>query len=265
MDVHAVEWAHMRKKHSGRELVALLACALAILAVGQAHAQTASRIGVSFEAASVWSARNDVRIPPDTGTEFSIVDLIGSGPAGAVRTEVTIQLAARHGLRFVHAPLRVTGRGTPSTPISFAGRQFAPVPTDAEYQFSSYRAIYRYRLYDGATWRWHVGFTGFVRDARIALIQPGTTAEDTDVGFVPLGHVGAEARLADRWSMVMELDGAAAPQGRAFDFSAILNYQPTPRWTVGAGYRTIEGGADVEQVFTFAWLNAAIVRVGVRF
>ena len=127
---------------------------LAVAPLGQAHAQTGSRIGVSFEAASVWSARNDVRIPPDTGTEFSIVDLIGSGPSGAVRTEVIVQLAHRHGLRFVYAPLRVTGRGTPSTPISFAGRQFAPVSTDAEYQFSSYRATYRYRLYDGATWRW---------------------------------------------------------------------------------------------------------------
>lgn len=247
---------------------AFLACSLAMLAVapvGHAYAQTGSRIGVSFEVASVWSARNDVRIPPDTGTEFSIVDLIGSGPSGAVRTEVTIRLARRHGLRFVHAPLRVTGRGTPSTPVSFAGRQFAPVPTDAEYQFSSYRATYRYRLYDGATWRWQVGFTGFVRDARIALTQAGTAAEDTDVGFVPLGHVGAEARLADRWRVAVEIDGAAAPQGRAFDFAATLNYEPTPRWTVGAGYRTIEGGADVDEVFTFAWLNAAIVRAGVRF
>ena len=63
----------------------------------------------------------------------------------------------------------------------------------------------------------------------------------------------------------MEIDGAAAPQGRAFDFAATLNYEPTPRWTVGAGYRTIEGGADVDEVFTFAWLNAAIVRAGVRF
>jgi hypothetical protein len=63
----------------------------------------------------------------------------------------------------------------------------------------------------------------------------------------------------------MELDGAAAPQGRAFDFSATVNYQPTPRWIVAVGYRTIEGGADVDEVFTFAWLNAAIARVGVRF
>jgi hypothetical protein len=34
---------------------------------------------------------------------------------------------------------------------------------------------------------------------------------------------------------------------------------------VAFGYRTIEGGADVDQVYTFAWINAAVVRVGVGF
>jgi hypothetical protein len=29
--------------------------------------------------------------------------------------------------------------------------------------------------------------------------------------------------------------------------------------------RTIEGGADVDTVYTFAWLNAAVGGMGVRF
>ena len=82
-----------------------------------------------------------------------------------------------------------------------------------------------------------MGFTGFVRDARIALTQAGTAAEDTDV---------ASCR------------SATSAQRRGWQIAGEW------RWTVGAGYRTIEGGADVE-VFTFAWLNAAIVRAGVRF
>lgn len=249
-----------------RRLVAALIGALAVMAPGGgAYAQTTPRFGLSVEGAAVWSNRNDVRIPPDTGTEFSIVDLIGSGPAGALRAEATVEIAARHGLKFVYAPLRVTGRGTPAVPIAFAGGQFTTVPTDAEYKFSSYRATYRYRVYHGDRWTWRVGFTGFVRDARVALSQPGVAAEDTDVGFVPLGHVSGAARLGDRWTLALELDGAAAPQGRAFDFSAFLDYRVRDRWTLGAGYRTIEGGADVEEVFTFAWLNAAVGRVGFRF
>ena len=232
---------------------------------GEARAQSGPRFTAIVEGSAIWSSRNDVRIPPDTGTEFSIVDLIGSGPTGGVRLEATFQAAERHGLKFVYAPLRVTGRGTPSLPISFAGEAFTTTPAEAHYQFDSYRATYRYRVFDGDTWRWDVGFTGFVRDARIALAQAGTAAEDADVGFVPLGHIRGDARPRDRWTLALELDGAAAPQGRAFDFSATVNYQPTPRWIVAVGYRTIEGGADVDDVFTFAWLNATTVRVGVRF
>jgi hypothetical protein len=161
--------------------------------------------------------------------------------------------------------LEITGRGTPASAITFAGETFAAIPTDAVYKFSNYRATYRYRIFEGDRWRWYVGFTGFVRDARIALSQDGRAAEDSDVGFVPLGHVRGEGRISDRWRFALEFDAAAAPQGRALDLSATVNYSPTPRWTVGAGYRTIEGGADVTTVYTFAWLNAAIARVGLRF
>jgi hypothetical protein len=120
-------------------------------------------------------------------------------------------------------------------------------------------------VYQGPTWTWRLGFTGFVRDARIALTQGDRTAEDTDVGFVPLGHVSADARLSARWSAALVLDASAAPQGRAIDLAATLEYRPTPRWRVFGGYRTIEGGADVDSVFAFAWLNAVVGGIGVRF
>lgn len=223
------------------------------------------RVGLTVEGLGLWQERNDVRIPPNTGTPFSIVDLIGRAPTPSIRGELTIDVTERQELRVVYAPLRVTGRGTPAAPIAFAGGLFAPSPTDAEYQFSSYRGTWRYRVYQGGTWTWRVGATAFIRDARITLAQPGQAAQDADVGFVPLGHVSADARLSNRWHVAFDLDGSAAPQGRAFDFSATLNYRPVPRLTLSAGYRTIEGGADVDSVFAFAWLNAAVARLGVRF
>jgi hypothetical protein len=249
-----------------RTMVCGLVAALVMATMpGDAAAQPPRRFSLSVEGGSLWSARNDVRIPPDTGTEFSLAELIGSRSTGVVRIEVTADLTERHGVRFVYAPLRVTGRGISDAEIRFAGGVFGPAPTDAEYQFTSYRATYRYRIHDGATWRWHVGFTGFVRDARIALSQPAQAAEDTDVGFVPLGYLSAEARLTDRWRFGFDVDGSAAPQGRAFDVAAGVTYQPASPWEVGFGWRTIEGGADVSSVYTFAWLNAAVARVTVHF
>jgi hypothetical protein len=245
----------------------LQACLVVVFAAGSASAQTSppGRISLTVEGLNVWQQRNDVRIPPDTGTEFSLVDLIGSCPTPSVRVMGTADVTDRQQVRFVYAPLRLSGRGTPAMPIAFAGTTFAPAPTEAVYQFGSYRGTWSYRVYQGPTWTWRIGFTGFVRDARVALNQGDRTAEDTDVGFVPLGHVSADARLAERWSAALVLDGSAAPQGRAIDFAATLEYRPAPRWTVFGGYRTIEGGADVDTVYAFAWLNAVVSGIGVRF
>jgi hypothetical protein len=37
------------------------------------------------------------------------------------------------------------------------------------------------------------------------------------------------------------------------------------RWTVTGGYRLVEGGADVDQVYNFAWFNYAVVSGIYRF
>jgi hypothetical protein len=245
----------------------LRVCLVVLFAAGSASAQTSSpgRIGITVEGQNVWQQRNDVRIPPDTGTAFSLVDLVGSSPTPSVRVTATADVTERQQVRFVYAPLQLSGRGTPEMPIAFAGTTFAPVPTEAVYKFSSYRGTWSYRVYQGPTWTWRIGFTGFVRDARVALTQSDRTAEDTDVGFVPLGHVSADARLSARWSAGLVLDGSAAPQGRAIDFAATLEYRPASRWRVFGGYRTTEGGADVDTVYAFAWLNAVIGGISVRF
>ena len=234
-------------------------------AAGFAQAASAGRAALAIEGAYFTQSRNDVRIPPVGGTEFSIVDLIGRAPTPTVRVEFTVPLNERQDFRLTYAPLRITGRGTPAGPIRFAGGEFTTRPTDAEFKFSSYRATWRYRVHAGYTWTWRVGFTAFVRDARIALDQTGVSAEDTDVGFVPLGHLSGEARLSSRWSATVDVDGSAAPQGRAFDVAALVNYRPSPRLAVSGGYRLIEGGADVDKVYTFAWLNAVVARVSVGF
>ncbi len=235
-------------------------------AVQPTLAQDKERFAIELEGGPVWQTRNDVRIPNETGTEFSLVDTIGKGPYGAFRVEVGFDINERHGFRVIIAPLDIEDSSTLDTSVFFAGETFEPdVATDANYKFSSYRFTYRYRFYNGPTWRWKVGFTGFIRDARIALRQGDTFAEDTDVGFVPLAHLRGEARLSDRWRFLLDFDGLGASQGRAFDIAAKLGYSFSDRWELAFGYRTIEGGADVEQVYNFAWLHFAVASIRLRF
>ena len=238
---------------------------LAVLVAENAPAQDKERLALEFEGGPVWQSRNLVRVPNETGTLFSLPDVVGQGPYGTFRVEAAFDINERHGFRVVMAPLDIKDSGILGSRVLFAGGTFEPnVATEANYKFSSYRATYRYRFHDGPTWRWKIGFTGFIRDARIALQQGSQLAEDTDIGFVPLAHLKGEARLSDRWRFVLELDGSAAPQGRAFDVAAKLGYALSDRWEMMFGYRGIEGGADVESVYNFAWLNFAVASIRFR-
>ncbi len=231
-----------------------------------AVAQDRERFAVEFEGGPLWQTRNDIRIPNATGTKFSLVDAVGKGPYGAFRIEAAFDLNERHGFRAIVAPLEIEDRAVLGKSVSFAGQTFDPgIATDANYKFSSYRFTYRYRFYNGPTWRWKLGFTAFIRDARIALRQGETFAEDTDRGFVPLVHLRGEARLSDRWRFNLDFEGLGASQGRAFDIAVKLGYALSRRWELAFGYRTIEGGADVDQVYNFAWLHFAVASVRLRF
>ncbi|MEJ2108484.1 MAG: hypothetical protein P8Z37_00945 [Acidobacteriota bacterium] len=212
-----------------------------------------------------WQTRNDVRIPNETGTEFSLVDTVGKGPYGAFRVEAAFDINEKHGFRVVVAPLEISDTSTLGQDVLFAGENFnAGIATEAAYKFNSYRFTYRYRFYKGPTWSWKIGFTGFIRDARIALQQGNTFAEDTDIGFVPLVHLRGEAKLSDRWRFLLDFDGIGATQGRAFDVATKLAYNLSDHWEMAFGYRTIEGGADVTSVYNFAWLHFAVGSIRFR-
>ena len=219
-------------------------------------ARDAYPVHVELEAGPLWQTRNDVRIPGDTGTRFSMSDLIGEGPFAAARVTADWDIDSRHAVR----------TGNLSQPTVFDGQSFAAgVPTKGTYKFSSYRLGYRYTFLHDERWRLRVGGTLFVRDAKIELEQGAVQASDSDVGVVPLVNFAAEYYPAELWRILSELDGLASGQGRAVDFSLKGLYDISDRFSVGLGYRTIEGGADNDEVFNFAWLHQVVLSIGIGF
>ena len=242
----------------------LIVCAISAIAPAISAADYDWRLGI--EAGPVWQSRNDVQIPGDTGTRFSLVDLAGSGPFPYIRLELAYQFAEKHGLRFLLAPFEYTETGQLDTDVSFAGQSFsAGQDTEATYRFNSYRLTYRYRFFDSDHWEWHVGGTLKVRDAEIKLTQGNVTARDTDTGVVPLLNLYGEYRPAKDWTFILDLDGLASPQGRAIDLGLLARYDLSDAWYLAGGYRTLEGGADNDSVYSFAWFNYAVLSAGYRF
>jgi hypothetical protein len=242
-------------------------CALAVPGTATAVAQRPPTFVIALEAGPVWQSRNDVQVPNDeTGTRFSLVDLLGTGPQPAGRLYVTWNINSRHGVRALLAPLSLTGTGTSDAPIDFAGERYQPgVPVEGTYKFNSWRLGYRYRILEREQLNLFIGFTAKIRDAKVELRQGDTSSKKTDVGFVPLLHVAADWRFTERWRLRFDFDGLAGGPGRAFDVALQLAYNLSNRWDIGAGYRTVEGGADVESVYNFAWLHYAVGTVGYRF
>jgi hypothetical protein len=245
----------------------LLPGLMALASFGAASAQETPRFALELEAGPVWQSRNDVQIPnDDTGTRFSLVDLAGEGPEPAARLYFTWNFRTRHGLKLLLAPISLTETGSLDEPVNFVGETYLPdSPVEATYQFNSWRLSYRYLLRPDKRLRWWVGFTAKVRDAKIELRQGGITSKDTDVGFVPLVHLATDWRFADRWRLLVDLDALAGGPGRAEDLSIKLGYDLSDTWSLTAGYRTVEGGVDTDEVYNFAWFNAFVISGIYRF
>jgi hypothetical protein len=234
---------------------------LASIAVSLAHAQTSFQL----EGAAVWQSLNEVAIPGDTGTRFDLVKF-GRGPKPGLRVYVAHKFDERHELRALIAPLAFELTGEFDSAVSFQGASFAArTPTTAGYRFNSYRLTYAYHMDPLGDLRWAVGFTGKIRDAQIRLQQGTTEAAKDNVGFVPLLHLRAQYPISEGLGLRFDMDGLAAPQGRAFDVLLAIDAQITDELSGYIGYRTVEGGADNKTVYNFAWLHFAVLGATLSF
>ncbi len=117
----------------------------------------------------------------------------------------------------------------------------------------------------GERFRLGVGFTAKIRDADIRLISSTQDTHFSNVGFVPLLNLLLEYRPSDCWRVLLEADALAGGPGRAEDVFLGLGYKVTPKIGLWAGYRVVEGGADVESVYNFTWINYAALGATVMF
>ncbi|MEQ9449875.1 MAG: hypothetical protein RLN70_13385 [Rhodospirillaceae bacterium] len=256
-----------------RHLLGMTAFSFAAGVAGEAIAGGFDNgLRIEAEAGAVWQSRNDARSPATArdglpqGTRFSLHDLQGSGPAPHLRLSAAYTWSEKHQVYGLYAPLTINGTGAFDSPISFQGTTFvAGTPTRGRYRFDSYRIGYRYRLFDDTAWQVWAGVTLKIRDANIALSQGPLAANRANTGPVPLLNLYATRKLSDRWRAILDVEGLAAPQGRAIDVALKVRYQLNDGVGLSAGYRMLEGGADNDKVYTFAWLHYGVLAFDYAF
>jgi len=217
-----------------------------------------AQFSLDLESGFVSTGYNDVRIPGNQGTLFSLNEDLKEKGKVFYRIKLNYNINSRHILSVLYAPLTTESNGTIPVDISFAGEIFpANDHIDATYKFNSYRLTYRYEIVQKPKLDFGLGLTAKIRDARIALASGNVSGEKVNIGFVPLINFRLLYHPAEKFGILLEGDALAAPQGRAEDVLVAATYSFTDRFGVKAGYRILEGGADNDEVYTFSLFHYA--------
>ncbi|MFP4620935.1 MAG: hypothetical protein ACLFM7_06455 [Bacteroidales bacterium] len=226
-----------------------------------------AQLSVNVESGLAFQGYNDVRIPNEqTATTFSFdEDFELQGPVIPLRITVNYTFAEKNHLIGLYAPLGVNYEGLRPFDINFQGTRFPEGQNvDGYYKFNSYRLTYRRDVLATEKWTLGVGFTAKIRDARVRLSTDELWAKKDDIGFVPLLHIFA-AYDFECWSAYLSGDGLAGGPGRAFDFFLGGKVPLSDNLSVKAGYRILEGGADVDEVYNFTLIHFASLGLGWEF
>ena len=221
---------------------------------------TQAQLRLDIESGLPFQGYNEVRIPNETGTTFDFNnDFELQGPVIPLRLVLSYTFAEKNHLFALFAPLGLDYEGPAPFNIQFQQSPFTQGQMiEGFYKFNSYRLGYRRDVLTSDRWTIGVGFTAKIRDARVQLTTSEMSDKKDDLGFVPLLHIFA-AREFDRWMLYLQGDGLAGGPGRAFDFFLGGSFRITDNLSGKAGYRLLEGGADVSDVYNFTLINFAAV------
>jgi hypothetical protein len=218
------------------------------------------------ETGVVFSGYNDVSIPGDDGTLFSLSEELKTSPKVFLRLRAGYTFGTRHNLSALYAPLSLKSEGNIPRDLNFEGVIFAAgTPLEGVYKFNSYRITYRYDIVEKPKFEFGLGFTAKIRDAKIAISSGSVESVKTNVGFVPIINFLLAWKPDEKLSLVLTGDALAAPQGRAEDVFAGAYYRITDKFSIKAGYRLLEGGADNDEVYNFTLLNYAAAGLEFKF
>jgi hypothetical protein len=228
--------------------------------------RSGAQLGLDLETGVAFSGYNDVRIPGDTGTKFSLSEELEADPTAFVRVRVLHTFGGKHTVSALAAPLRIRSEGTVDRDVIFEGETFdAGTPLETLFRFDSYRLSYRYDFHRGERTRAGVGLTAKIRDAAISVDGGDKECEKTNTGFVPLVNFSLLWDATERFGFLLDGDALVGPQGRAEDVLFAVVYHPAERFGLKLGYRILEGGADVDEVYNFTLVNYLAAGVTLTF
>ena len=227
-----------------------------------------NRWSLDFETGPVFASKNTIQVPNPGGTRFSLCDDFEISSKIYYRIRLNFLLRERHQISALFAPLTLSAQGVTDHELIFQDTAFpAGEKVEALYRFNSYRLTYRYLLLNKKKLQLWMGITAKIRDAKILLSSENYQNDTTNVGFVPLLNLVLDWSFGNKIGLLFEVDALAAPggQGRAEDVSLSLYHKLGQKIRLRIAYRFVEGGANVEEVYNFAFLSFIHAAIQIRF
>ena len=231
---------------------------------GMAFAQ----FSLDLETGLAFFGYNDMRIPNlASGRILSLTDELESKPKMFGRANLHYQITPRHEISLLASPFTIEPSGEPSAAVEFMGRTYAAREwIYAVYKFNSYRLQYLYRFEKQNIGIRALGVSLKVLDALISLENKSAGyTEKTDLGVVPLIGFEFGYDLSEELALLLKGEALASPYGRAEDILLALVYDLNGTYSLYAGYRFLEGGSDIEEVYTFANINYLSLGTRINF
>jgi hypothetical protein len=235
---------------------------LIFLSITNVFGQVTINIGSGF----AFQTYNDVRIPNETGTTFSFTDDFEiQVPVFPFRLKAAYTIAERNHIIALFAPLSIFYEGNAPFDIQFQQTLFQQGEfIRGFYKFNSYRLTYRRDFIRNERFLLGAGFTAKIRDATVRLQSDNQSGQKDDLGFVPLINLLVAYKF-DSWTLFLKGDGLFGGPGRAFDYVIAAEIPFTDFLSAKAGFRIIEGGANVDEVYNFTLIGSAVAALVLRF
>lgn len=228
-----------------------------------------SQLTITVESGITSTQYNDVRAPNENnqqGSFFSLSDDFQNVQTPIYfRAEARYLVNAKHTIETSAVPLTIESEGFLDNSLLFENVEFEGTNIKGKYQFNTYRLSYRYRIVNRSNFLIDLGASVLVRDAAITISKEDTNVSNTDLGYVPLISLNAEYKINPTFQVILKGDALVGPVGRAEDFFLGLQYSPSEKIALKTGYRLIEGGADVDQVYNFAFFHFASLGLAITF
>jgi len=215
-----------------------------------------------FETGIITTGYNDIQIPGNSGSLFSLSDDLKADMSYNFRFKLVQPIAEKHRLIFMYAPLKIKSSGKIQKiyqeeffefgEMSIPTNQVPDLDFNGEYRLDTYRQSYMYDIIKLSKTQISAGASVEIRDEAIKLTGGDYYGKRSDSAVVPSVNLKIVNALNDKISLLAEADVLIDSKNRAEDIYLGMSYKILKDSKLNVGYRILERKTDKAEIFNSA-------------